>query len=90
MIPQRDSLEALYSIGVTYRSAPAQLRDRLEVNEERDCRSLDEANWGEALLLSICDRAEVIGLGGEQKPRAILEAWARLRGLAADERDPTC
>jgi len=38
----------------------------LEVDEEQDCRSLGEASWREASLLSICDRAEVIGLGGER------------------------
>jgi len=91
MIPQRDSLEAPYSIRLTYRSAPAQLRDRMEVDEEQGCCSLGEAGWQEALLLSICDWAGAIGLGGErQKPRTTLEALVRSRVLAADELDPTC
>ncbi len=92
MIPKRDSLERLCCVGVTYRSAPALLRERLAVDEEQEAlvyRELGAGGFEEALLLSTCDRVEVVGLAreGAAAPRA-LAALARSGGLAGESLEP--
>ncbi len=85
MIPKRDSLERLCSVGVTFRSAPALLRERLAVPEEQEApayRALSEHGFEEAILLSTCDRVEVVGLGRDGSVgTGALEALARRAGL---------
>ncbi len=87
MIPLRNSLERLFSVGVTFRTAPTPLRERLLVEEAREgalYRDLAAAGTEEALLLSTCDRVEVIGLARHPGcPRDALAALSRFHGLEA-------
>ncbi len=87
MIPLRDSLERLFTIGVTFRTAPTPLRERVAVEEELEAalyEALAAAGAEEALLLSTCDRVEVVGLARHPAcPRDSLAALERSRGLAA-------
>ncbi len=92
MIPQRDSLERLCSIGLTYRSAPAPLRERLAVSEAQEAlfySNLATCGFDEALLLSTCDRVEILGLGREPLAnRRALDALARSGGFERQSIEP--
>jgi glutamyl-tRNA reductase len=59
---------ALVVVGASHRSAPAALRDRLfvaDADAPAFLRRLREAGLGEALVLSTCDRVEVVALAGD-------------------------
>ncbi len=92
MIPPRDSLERLCSVGVTYRSAPALLRERLAVSEEQESLvygALEASGFQEVLLLSTCDRVEVLGLGRQETvAERALEALAHCGGLTSTSLQP--
>ncbi|GAB5470624.1 MAG: glutamyl-tRNA reductase [Rhodospirillales bacterium] len=92
MIPLPDSLERLFSVGVTFRSAPAPLRERLAIAEAQEARLyevLQAQGIAEALVLSTCDRVEVFGLA--ERPgddQAALAALAEVSGLERMALDP--
>lgn len=76
--------------GLNHRTAPVEVRERLAVSAEqlpgalealRACPGVDEV-----MLLSTCNRVEVLAQSGSEKPleeRPLVEALSRLRGLDA-------
>jgi len=85
MIPLTDSLERFYSVGVTFRTAPSGLRDRLTVAEASEAavyEALRTAGVGEALLISTCDRVELFALAWQAPdPAESLSVLARYAGV---------
>ncbi len=80
--PASESWRQLFTVGVTFRTAPAGVRDRLLVPETAEValyEALRAQGLGEAILLSTCDRVEVVGLAGD----AALGAERALAVLAA-------
>jgi glutamyl-tRNA reductase len=80
----------LFAVGVTFRTAPAGVRDRLLVPPEAEAAlygALRAHGLAEATLLSTCDRVEVVGLAGDPGPAAerALAAVAARAGI--DPRD---
>ncbi|MEO1191648.1 MAG: glutamyl-tRNA reductase [Pseudomonadota bacterium] len=88
MIPLPDSLERLFSLGLTFRTAPAPLRDRLsvaELQEQAFYHALRQQGVEEALLLSTCDRVEVVGLASpEHGVEAVLATLSDAADLEPD------
>lgn len=79
----------LFTVGVTFRTAPAGVRDRLLVPDAAEPALygvLRAQGLAEAVLLSTCDRVEVVGLAGDPALGAerALAAVAARAGL-----DPT-
>jgi glutamyl-tRNA reductase len=81
------ALDELLIVGIDHRSATADLRNRLYVEEEDQparLAELKEAGIGPALLLCTCDRVEIATCAPDADPRALaarLAAW----GNAAED-----
>ncbi len=76
--------------GLNHRTAPVEVRERLAVNAEQLPAALDALRAcpgvDEVMLLSTCNRVEVLAHGGSDKPvdeRPLVEALAAMRGLDA-------
>jgi glutamyl-tRNA reductase len=76
--------------GLNHRTAPVEVRERLAVNAEQLPAALDALRAcpgvDEVMLLSTCNRVEVLAHGGSDKPvdeRPLVEALASMRGLYA-------
>jgi len=80
----------LFAVGVTFRTAPAGVRDRLQVPEAEEAAlyaELRAQGLAEATLLSTCDRVEVVGLAGDPE-LGLRQALAALGARAGvDPRD---
>ncbi len=86
---------ALFAVGVNHRTAASGLRDLLFLEAEQQPELLGElraAGLGEALVLSTCDRVEVIGLAEDPEgaDRRALELLGRRAGLGAAALDGQC
>lgn len=84
------SASRLIVAGIDHRSAPADLRDRLQIEDASVpavLAGLRTAGFGEALILSTCDRVVAIGLvdGAEAAAMPLLAATA---GVAAADLPP--
>ena len=75
------SLPTLTLVGLSHRTAPVELRERLAFSEPALRRALDQLGSGmtEALVLSTCNRTELYLVSGEA--RATEDLLARLRGI---------
>lgn len=76
--------------GLNHRTAPVEVRERLAVNAEQLPAALDALRAcpgvDEVMLLSTCNRVEVLAHGGSDRPvdeRPLVEALAAMRGLDA-------
>jgi len=76
--------------GLNHRTAPVEVRERLAVNADQLPGALDALRAcpgvDEVMLLSTCNRVEVLAQSGSDRPldeRPLVEALARLRGLDA-------
>jgi len=74
--------------GLNHRTAPVEVRERLAVNAEQLPAALDALRAcpgvDEVMLLSTCNRVEVLAHGGSDKPvdeRPLVGALAAMRGL---------
>ncbi len=74
----------LFVVGISWRTAPVAVRERLAFREEEIAAALAEMTRGlpvsEALLVSTCNRVEVYGVGTDPA------AGERVRGFLADQR----
>jgi glutamyl-tRNA reductase len=76
--------------GLNHKTAPVEVRERLAVNADQLPAALDALRAcpgvDEVMLLSTCNRVEVLAHSGSAQPvdpRPLIEALARLRGLDA-------
>lgn len=72
-------------IGLSYKTSPVEVRERLSVSEREMTRALEwvsSLGAGEAVLLSTCNRVEVYFSGEEAEKTAslILRAWEKKAG----------
>lgn len=81
--------------GLNHKTAPVEVRERLAVNAEQLPAALDALRAcpgvDEVMLLSTCNRVEVLAHGGSDKPldeRPLVEALAAMRGLEAEALKP--
>lgn len=89
-LPAHDPWRHLFAVGVTFRTAPGSLRDRLLVPPEEEpalYARLRAEGLAEAVLLSTCDRVEVVGLAGDPELAAerALALLAGTAGVAAED-----
>mgnify|MGYP000496680150 CR=1 FL=1 len=75
--------------GLNHKTAPVEVRERLAVNADQLPAALDALRAcpgvDEVMLLSTCNRVEVLAQSGSAQPvdpRPLIETLARLRGLA--------
>jgi glutamyl-tRNA reductase len=88
-------LDRLIIVGVNHRSAGASLRERLfvpEADEPQRLAELRAAGIDEAMVLSTCDRVEIVAalaLAGQDgdRLRGLLAAWAGLSPAELDGQD---
>ena len=71
-------------VGLNYKTAPVEVRERFALSDpalaEQGIVTLDE-NIRECMILSTCNRVEILAAARGQKPEALLlEHWARARG----------
>ncbi|HXI03954.1 MAG TPA: hypothetical protein VNI57_12335, partial [Candidatus Saccharimonadales bacterium] len=76
----------LYLLGVSHRSAPVEVRERLHFRPEEIRESLAELRRSEgiheAMLLSTCNRTEIVVSGGTRQ-----QAATAVAGLLAHRRE---
>ena len=68
-----DPLRGVFAVGVTFRTAPEPLRDRLAVAPDAEAEvlaALKAQGLAEVLLLSTCDRVEVLGVAEDSAAAA--------------------
>lgn len=85
-----DSWRQLFTVGVTFRTAPGGVRERLAVPPEEEAplyRALRAQGLGEATLLSTCDRVEIVGLAGDPGLAAERALAALAAGAGVEARD---
>lgn len=88
-----DPLRGLFAVGVTFRTAPEALRERLAVAPDAEgdvLAALKNLGLTEVLLLSTCDRVEVFGVAkdseaGADQALALLAARAEMPGGALQD-----
>lgn len=81
----------LVAVGASHRSAPAALRDRLFVADADAAaflRGLRTAGFDEALVLSTCDRVEVVAIAGGAAAETVGAALAGRAALDPDALAP--
>lgn len=92
-LPAQDPWRHLFAVGVTFRTAPGALRERLLVEEAAESdfyARLRAQGLAESVLLSTCDRVEVVGLAGDPELAAerSLALLAGQAGLPAADLAP--
>lgn len=83
-------MSELLSVGISYKSAPVELRERLAVPSAHQAATLtalrEAAGFGEVMLVSTCNRVEIYGVAAEPKraQRVALETLAARNAVPAD------
>ena len=78
-------------VGVSWRTAPVAVRERLAFREEELIVAVQElaaAPVAEAMLISTCNRVEVYGVGDDGAAAAVKAALAKSRGVALKVIEP--
>ena len=78
----------LYLIGLNYRTAGVDIRERFALTNHcsKETWMLPcEGGIKESLILSTCNRVEVLAVGEGDVPATVLSRWAQARGRKADE-----
>lgn len=84
----------IYLVGLNHRTAGVEIRERFALSDH-----LSYENWGithpeasehlqEALILSTCNRVEILGIGDAHIPELILESWAKTKGFRVEDLRP--
>ena len=85
----RTSFDGLTVIGIDFRSAPVEVRERWAVDDgalDRIHRGLEESPLDEVVVIRTCNRTEFVLWGPDQSPDRILALWAH--GVRADACQP--
>ena len=73
-------MSALFVVGISWRTAPVAVREKLAFREEELTAALTaitkDLPVGEALLISTCNRVEIYGWRGRRAARLTLEGFA--------------
>lgn len=82
---------SIYLVGLNHRTAPLDVRERFTLVEhcspEAWALPCDE-NMAESLILSTCNRVELLGVGYQGTDDHMLEAWARAREADIEDLRP--
>jgi glutamyl-tRNA reductase len=81
----------LFVVGVSWRTAPVAVRERLAFREEElalAVKALAAPPVTEAMLISTCNRVEVYGVGEEGAAAAVKRALAKSRDVPLKEIEP--
>jgi len=81
----------LFVVGVSWRTAPVAVREKLAFREEElelAIKELAAPPVTEAMLISTCNRVEVYGVGDDGAHAAVKAALAKSRGVALKEVEP--
>ncbi len=84
---ERDTPMSLVAVGLDYRSAPIDLREKLAVPRGEIGESVDllmkRVSLQEVMLLSTCNRVEIYAVHtAESRPDSIIQALAEIRGVS--------
>ncbi len=75
-------MEHIYLIGLNHKTAPVEIRERfaLEKKSNRDFKSPQVKGVKEVMLLSTCNRVEILCVGGEDPSlfKRLLQRWAEV------------
>lgn len=86
-----DSKFRLFVVGVTHKTAPVEMREKLALSAEAQTRlssRLKDARTGEFLVLNTCNRVEIYATAGENgTPAAIASHLAALQGIPESDLD---
>lgn len=81
----------IFLVGLNHRTAPVEVRERFALTQHCQPETWAMPCTGaiaEALILSTCNRVEILACGGEDVPNAVLDAWAGARGRSRKELEP--
>ena len=81
----------LYLIGLNYKTAPVEVRERFALTDpavlEKGVMDLT-GNIRECMILSTCNRVELLAVGQGNVQESLLDSWARARGESMDILQP--
>lgn len=81
----------LYLVGLNYKTAPVEVRERFALTDpsvlERGVVPLD-GDIRECMILSTCNRVELLAVGVDSAQNILLESWAEARGENPDTLRP--
>ena len=86
----------IYLIGLNYRTAGVEVRERFALTDHCSQETWaipltsgnDKATLDEALILSTCNRVEILAVGQGDVPGLVLEDWAKAKGHDVSELKP--
>ncbi len=90
----------IYLIGLNYRTAGVEVRERFALTDHCSPETWavplraaapsapDTTTLEEALILSTCNRVEILAVGQGDVPKLVLEAWAAAKGRSVTELAP--
>lgn len=83
---------AIHLLGLNHRTASVEIRERFALTDHCSPESWAVPRGGgveESLILSTCNRVEVLVVGqGDDPRRQALECWSRVRGRTVEEMEP--
>ena len=95
-----DMEQHIYLIGLNYRTAGVEVRERFALTDHCSPETWavplraaapsapDTTTLEEALILSTCNRVEILAVGQGDVPKLVLEAWAAAKGRSVTELAP--